>query len=85
MLENARCVEGNAEDWFAPLGSSEPGNEGISLTAKRAQRVCETCPVRRQCLEVAMKNETTQRYRWGIWGGLTPNQRHELAKKRRAA
>lgn len=45
-----------------------------------ARRICAACPVRMSCLEEAMRVEDTWRY--GIYGGLTPTERGELAKRR---
>lgn len=41
---------------------------------------CVKCPVRRECLTDAMEVEgtTSGKYRFGIWGGLTPAQRVSL-------
>jgi WhiB family transcriptional regulator, redox-sensing transcriptional regulator len=90
MLDDALCARPDVdpEMFFANLqGTDETTGKfsDLSLTARRAQKMCQGCPVKEACLNLAMANETTQRYRWGIWGGLTPNQRHELAKERRAA
>lgn len=46
-----------------------------------AQAVCARCPVRRQCLNVAL--ERGEEY--GIWGGLTPRDRRRLVEARRRA
>lgn len=43
-----------------------------------AVRICSSCPVRLDCLDYAMRAET-QWGRYGIWGGLSPEQRRELA------
>lgn len=32
---------------------------------KAAKSICEQCPLRRECLELAMDNKE----RWGVWGG----------------
>jgi len=47
--------------------------------------VCKGCPVRRLCLEFALAVETTEEKRYGIYGGKTPNERAEIAAKRRAS
>ncbi|MHC5259872.1 WhiB family transcriptional regulator [Streptomyces sp. UC4497] len=43
-----------------------------------AKRVCAGCPVQQQCLQDAMRIEgaRSKDMRWGIFGGLTPRQRH---------
>lgn len=39
------------------------------------------CPVRAQCLAYAMRVETGSVYhRWGVWGGLNPQERADLAR-----
>jgi len=37
--------------------------------------VCAACPVRAECLHTALVNGEA----WGIWGGLTPDERAEIA------
>lgn len=49
-------------------------------SAKRAQEaqakaVCARCPVQHQCLDWAV----TVNEPFGVWGGLSPEQRRELA------
>jgi hypothetical protein len=51
-----------------------PPNAGISAEVRR---VCGSCPVRRDCLNFALKYGEWH----GIWGGLTEKERRELAKK----
>lgn len=51
---------------------------------EQARAVCAQCPVRRQCLESVLDTEGA--WRWGMWGGLTPDERDdEMAKRRRRA
>ena len=42
-----------------------------------ALAICSRCPVTTQCLNHALATEGGARY--GIWGGTTPNERHQLA------
>lgn len=44
----------------------------------RAKQICEHCPVRRQCLAEGLAQ--TGANVWGIWGGLTANERRQLQK-----
>ena len=44
-----------------------------------AKSVCEMCSVREPCLEWAM----TSGERFGVWGGLTSQERRSLATRRR--
>lgn len=39
-------------------------------TIRYAKNLCESCPIRQQCLDYALKNEPLN-----IWGGMTPNER----------
>lgn len=43
---------------------------------ERVKRICRPCPVRKQCLAEALRAEYGSRY--GIYGGLTPDERTEL-------
>lgn len=53
-MADALCVD-SPVDFF----SEDP------TEVDKAKKVCFDCPVRRQCLEYALKNET----RFGVWGG----------------
>lgn len=46
-----------------------------------AKSVCSDCTVRQPCLEFAL----AEGERFGIWGGLTSQERRSLAAKRRKA
>lgn len=51
-----------------------------------AVAVCrDECPVREQCLGLAMRHEQRSAGRFGVWGGLTANQRAALYRRERAA
>ena len=56
-------------DLFFP----EPGAD-----TSAAREICRSCPVRRMCLDYAV--ETRQKF--GIWGGMTENQRRRLRRDR---
>lgn len=38
---------------------------------RRAKSICAVCPVRRECLDFALKTQQA----WGVWGGLTSAER----------
>ena len=40
-----------------------------------ALQYCKGCPVRVYCLNYAMEYEQDQRYRFGVFGGMTPQER----------
>jgi len=45
---------------------------------RQAQNVCARCPVAELCLWSALIVEDPV-YRYGVFGGLLPHQRHQLA------
>lgn len=49
------------------------------LGVERAQRVCEECPVRAECLEYAL----THRIEHGVWGGASERERRRILRSRR--
>lgn len=66
--DDALCAQTDPEAFFPEKGGS----------TREAKRVCQTCPVRAQCLEYALEHDE----RFGIWGGLSERERRRL---RRAA
>jgi WhiB family redox-sensing transcriptional regulator len=64
----ALCAQSDAEAWFPEKGGS------VALP----KAICGRCPVRTECLEFAL--ETEQRF--GIWGGLSTEQRLPLLAAR---
>jgi WhiB family redox-sensing transcriptional regulator len=75
--ERAACKGRTGDVWF---------HEGESEGEYRsyAKSFCVTCPVRLNCLATALRLEgaSGQTSRFGIWGGLDPEQRHNLYKRR---
>ncbi|MEX7470157.1 WhiB family transcriptional regulator [Mycobacterium adipatum] len=65
-IEQALCREVGPDDFF-PC----PGETRKTIAAKR---VCGLCEVRQECLEYAVTNGE----RFGVWGGLSPGERHRL-------
>jgi WhiB family redox-sensing transcriptional regulator len=73
---DAAC-RGEAAELFFPSGSTGPALTQIA----KAKEVCARCPVREACLEFALG--TGQRY--GIWGGLTEDERRSVRRRRQRA
>ncbi len=46
---------------------------------REAKKICAGCPVKEQCLEYGLTH-----VEYGVWGGLTANERRTLNRKRRA-
>lgn len=68
--ELARCAETEPEIFFPEKGGS----------TRDAKRICADCPVKTECLEVALRNDE----RFGIWGGLSERERRRLRPGMRA-
>lgn len=63
------CAQTDPEAFFPEQG--EPNRAAV--------RVCEQCPVQVRCLEWALANNEP----YGVWGGVTENERRGLRAKRR--
>ena len=44
---------------------------------RRSKEICFECPVREECLQDALVSNM----QFGIWGGLTPQERRSLKRK----
>lgn len=75
----AACAEIGTEVFF-------PEGKGAALKAgyAEAKKVCARCPLRAACLEVALAAEgmAIVKYRSGVWGGMNPTERREIALQR---
>ncbi len=61
-----------------PTGSVFFPDHGKSAAA--AKEICAGCPVVGECLAWALEHED-----WGVFGGMTANERAEIRRARRAA
>jgi WhiB family redox-sensing transcriptional regulator len=68
---DAACKNVDVEVFFA---IDEPSQQ-------EAVAICETCPVRAECLEHAL----IAREQYGVWGGVREQDRKRLARRRREA
>jgi WhiB family transcriptional regulator, redox-sensing transcriptional regulator len=66
---SALCKKHPEVDFFPPDGSG--------VTA--AQRICEKCPVRAECLEYALSNQIEH----GVWGAVSERGRRKMIQDRR--
>ncbi|CAM5366586.1 Transcriptional regulator WhiB [Streptomyces avidinii] len=73
----AACRELGSARFFHPSG--ERGEEREERDAA-AKRICAGCPVREACLEHALRT----REPFGVWGGLTEEERRALQRPSRA-
>lgn len=67
--DKAACL-GKDPEMFFPLPGGDP---------YPAKAVCASCTVAEQCLAFAMIHDQ----RWGIWGGLTEDERTRLRRRGR--
>jgi WhiB family transcriptional regulator, redox-sensing transcriptional regulator len=66
----AACRGVNVRVFFADTRLSL---EERTVADDQAKRICMPCPIRGQCLDVAIKNQEQ-----GVWGGTSEAERKEL-------
>ncbi|MEX0668293.1 MAG: WhiB family transcriptional regulator [Candidatus Saccharimonadales bacterium] len=62
----AKCRDGDPEAFFPDKGGE----------TKYAKEMCGECPVREDCLDLAMEGGEE----FGVWGDLSPKERKKLTK-----
>jgi WhiB family redox-sensing transcriptional regulator len=72
----ARCRDIDPELFF-PVGITGPAGDQIG----KAKAVCALCPVQGECLTWAMGAGSQAQY--GIWGGLTEEERRIWRRRRK--
>ena len=74
MVERGACSvsELSPDDWY-PVSASA---EAARCEAAGAIAVCTACPVRQECLELALRNWGVGQH--GVWGGTVPAERERL-------
>ncbi|MFC3982829.1 WhiB family transcriptional regulator [Streptosporangium jomthongense] len=86
------CVSSDDPDaWFPPEPSPSGGEPVEAVKARRAEyeaiarRLCGGCPVRAECLELALREEHDLPRTWfhGIRGGTAPWERQNMVHNRR--
>ena len=75
--DDAACLNAQDPETFFPSGTT--GDAVYQIRAAKA--VCATCPVRSLCLEFALSS----RQDFGVWGGLTEDERRSLRRSRQRA
>jgi WhiB family redox-sensing transcriptional regulator len=73
--DKAACLGLDVQLFF---GADEEQQAEREAREAKAKAVCESCPVRRECLDYALGNSV----RYGIWGGLNEKER-ALERRRR--
>ena len=64
------CREHENKVWFPTRGHAG------KVAALEAKKVCDSCPVLSDCREWGLRYE-----RFGVWGGMTPNERWDERKR----
>lgn len=64
-IDQVACTPADEHIMFSELASK----------VARAKAICATCPVSQKCLAFAL----TENIEFGIFGGMTPDERKELA------
>jgi WhiB family redox-sensing transcriptional regulator len=70
-MDDAACVEVDPELFFPELDSL--------WRVAQAKRICGGCRVSEDCLLYSLENK----FKDGIWGGLSPTERHRLMMGKR--
>lgn len=72
--DNGAC-KGHPTEWWFPLQKTGKRSEVQTLkeNTQQAKKICADCPQKLQCLQYSLEWEP-----WGIWGGLTEQERAEL-------
>lgn len=84
--KEAKCIKFPASRDRDPWYGDSDDPDAIDDTAE-AKKICQgtddnrPCPLLAACLEFAMNNNE----RYGVWGGLSPDERAELRKERRSS
>lgn len=74
--ERAACARFDPRLFFHPTGER---GEGSRARERAAKRVCASCPVLEACRAYAL----AVREPYGVWGGLSEDERADLLRRRR--
>lgn len=70
-IKDAICSQTDLNAWIA----EHPHPSQVAAL----KQICSNCPVTSECLDYAITNHLHH----GIWGGTTPRERADIAKRRR--
>jgi len=74
--DDAECRGEDLVLFFGPPGERQPEREAREAAARE---ICAACPVRLDCLEVELERPPAKQ--WGMWGGLTEDERARVRKR----
>jgi hypothetical protein len=82
-VELGDCSGAQNDDWFPPEPEAKSPAARVRYEAT-ARQLCGGCPVRAECLELALRDEARPYVMpHGIFGGLAPWERKKLNRGRR--
>ena len=62
--EDAECVRPEKQKYVENFFANKPAQQN------QAKKLCNMCPVKRECAQWALNNKQI----WGVWGGMGPEQ-----------
>jgi hypothetical protein len=71
-------IDDNGEEWIDD-GTIWGAYGDTSHFYDEARAICAKCPIKAQCLAVALENKE----RYGMWGGTTPIERRRVERTER--
>lgn len=71
--DEAACRDHPEKELWFPIGNTGPALRMINA----AKRICESCPVRQDCLTWALDAGEDA----GVWGGLSEDERRNLKRR----
>ncbi|TDT97914.1 WhiB family redox-sensing transcriptional regulator [Streptomyces sp. 846.5] len=76
--DQAACAHLDSHLFFHPAGER---GENFAARERAAKQICGACPVLGQCRQYAL----AAREPYGVWGGLSEDERAGLLRRRRPA
>lgn len=85
-----RWVAPDQPDWFGDAACAETDPDAFfpdqGEPTRAAKRICRGCAVIDECLIYALRMEASHdSHRYGVWGGLSPNERSTLMRSLEAS
>lgn len=63
--------------FFPVRGSSDDCDETVNRQIEYAKTICNSCPVIKECRDYILEEGLRYENDFGIWGGMTPQERHQ--------
>ena len=75
-MRDAACRDMDTEVFFPVRGSRDAADESVTRQVEYAKTICRGCPVLDACRAYILSVDLRYENDFGIWGGLTPEERH---------